>query len=162
MLRHEERYRALIDLAPDGIFITDANGKYGEVNSSGCTMLGYGHEELLTRSITDLFAPDDAAPDPVRWNELRQGTPIISEHMLIRKDGTLLPVEISSRMLPDGRFQSIVRDISERKRSEEIARNFTADLEERVSGLRNWNRPTKNWKHSATRFRMTCAHAARN
>jgi len=39
--RSEERYRGLVEHASDGIFIADPTGKYIEVNSSGCAMLGY-------------------------------------------------------------------------------------------------------------------------
>ncbi len=133
MLRHsEERYRTLVELAPDGIFISDAHGKSSDVNTSGCRMLGYGHDEILTKNIADLIAPEEASTDPVCRDELRRGSTIISERQFIRKDGTLLPVEISSGMLPDGQLQRIVRDISERKRAEEVIQKLNSDLEMRV------------------------------
>ncbi len=54
----EERYRTLVEYASDGIFLTDAQGRYLTVNPRGCDMLGYSREELLTMSIDDLIAPE--------------------------------------------------------------------------------------------------------
>ena len=117
--KFQEQYQRLIEHASDGIFIADAEGKYIEVNPGGCAMLGYTREEILTKRITDLIAPEDLVATPLRLDEMRQEKTILSERQLIRKDGSLLPVEISARRLPDGQFQAIVRDITERKRAEE-------------------------------------------
>jgi PAS domain S-box-containing protein len=117
--KSQEQYRELIEHASDGIFIADANWKYVEVNPSGCAMLGYTRDEILSKQISELIPPEDAAATPLHLDELRQGKTLLTEQRLIRKDGSLLPVEISGRRLPDGRFQSIVRDITERKQAEE-------------------------------------------
>ncbi|HST51726.1 MAG TPA: PAS domain-containing sensor histidine kinase, partial [Pyrinomonadaceae bacterium] len=53
---------------------------------------------------------------------------------LRRKDGTLLPVEISGRMIQDNVLQSIIRDITERKRAEEELVKLNEQLEQRVDG----------------------------
>lgn len=50
---------------------------------------------------------------------LNKGESVINERRLIRKDGTLIEVEISAKLLPDGRYQSFIRDITERKRAAE-------------------------------------------
>ena len=42
---------ALIDHAPDGIFVADTAGRYLYVNDAGCAMLGYTRRELLEQSI---------------------------------------------------------------------------------------------------------------
>ncbi len=115
----EEKYRLLIEQASDGIFMTDASTQYIEVNPSGCAMLGYTRDELLTKRITDLIPPDDLKTTPPRLDELRQGKSLLTQRRLMHKDGSLVPVEISARMFPDGRFQSIIRDITERKRAED-------------------------------------------
>ncbi len=115
----EERYRTLVEYASDGIFLADAQGRYLNVNPRGCDMLGYSREELLSMTIADLIAPEELAARPIRFDELRTGNALISERQLRRKDGSLLEVEISTRMLPNGRLQGIARDITERKRAEE-------------------------------------------
>ena len=120
--KSQEQYRKLIELAPDGIFIADASGKYVDVNPSGCAMLGYTRNEILSKQISDLVPPEDMGAARLFLAELQQGKILFREQRLICKDGSLLPVEISGQMLPNGYFQSIIRDIGERKQTEEIQR----------------------------------------
>lgn len=117
--KSEERYRNLIVQAADGIFIADSQGNYAEVNPSACAMLGYTHDELLALKVQDVVSEEDRQSHPLQIEELKAGKTIIRERRLKRKDGTLLPVEISAKQLSDGRLQAIVRDITERKHTEE-------------------------------------------
>ena len=126
--RSEEQYRELIEQAADGIFISDGSGKYVAVNSRGCAMLGYSLEELLGKNLNDLVPAEEKRQNAIRLDDLRAGKLIISERRLICKDGSLLPVEISGKMLADGRFQGIVRDITERKRSENALLQYSRRL----------------------------------
>jgi PAS domain S-box-containing protein len=115
----EERFRSLIEQASDAIFIADTEGRYIEVNTSACRMLGYEHEELTKMRVTNLIPPEHHARlEAVRLELLRGGTSV-AEWPLRRRDGELVPVEISTHILPDGRWQAIARDISERKEAEE-------------------------------------------
>jgi two-component system cell cycle sensor histidine kinase/response regulator CckA len=114
----EHMYRALLEQAADGIFIADPDGNYLMVNPRSCEMLGYSQAELLQRNLTDIIPAEELARAPLRLDELREGKTLITERRLRCKDGTLLPVEISAKMLADGRLQGIVRDSTERKRLE--------------------------------------------
>jgi PAS domain S-box-containing protein len=118
----ESTYRLLMDQAADGIAITDQDGHYLAANRRMCEMLGYTQDELLRLNVSDIVAPDDLASAPLRFDDMRAGNTVLSERRLRHKNGMLLPVEISARMLGDGRFQGIVRDISERKRAQEALR----------------------------------------
>ncbi len=115
----EARHRALVEQASDGIFIADAQGHYLDVNTSGCAMLGYTREEILGMDYTYILLPEDLAQDPPKLDALIAGKTVLRERLYKRKDGTAFPVEISAKMLSDGRIQNIVRDITERKRAEE-------------------------------------------
>jgi PAS domain S-box-containing protein len=111
----EERYRTLIEQASDGIFIANDQGQFTQVNSAGCQMSGYTRQEILKKTMRDLTKP---VPDhSLNFEALRQGKTLLYERELIRKDGTLAPVEISMKQLTDGSFQAIARDITERKRA---------------------------------------------
>jgi PAS domain S-box-containing protein len=121
--KSEERYRTLIEQASDGIFISDFQGKYIDVNSNGLRLSGYSKEELMHLTIYDLMAPGDEINNPVRLNELMLGNVVINERKMKRKDGALLNVEISAKLLADGRFLGIVRDITARKQAEEELKN---------------------------------------
>ena len=128
----ESKYRLLMEQASDGIHTYDLRGRIVETNSKLCEMLGYDREELLRLNVADLIPPEDLAAAPIRFDSLQAGETVLAERRLLCKDGTLLPVEISGRMISDGVLQSIVRDVSERKRAEEALREAYADLERRV------------------------------
>ncbi|HKI98411.1 MAG TPA: PAS domain S-box protein [bacterium] len=119
----EERHRLLIEQASDGIFLSDAEGWYRDVNPAGCQMLGYSREELLRLNLRDVAVPEDLARTPLRIDDLKAGKVVVIERLLRRKDGTVLPVEISAKALRDGQLQAIVRDITERRQAEEQLRN---------------------------------------
>jgi PAS domain S-box-containing protein len=118
----EAKYRMLLEEASDGIHTYDRRGHFIEVNKKLCEMLGYTRDELLRMRVQDLVPAGDLAAKPIRFGELNAGSALITERRLVRKDGTLLPVEISGKMLPGGLLQAIIRDISERKRAEERLR----------------------------------------
>jgi PAS domain S-box-containing protein len=122
LLESETTYRALMDQAADGMAIASQDGRYLAANRRMCEMLGYTLDELLQLSVGDIVAQEDLASTPLRFAELRARHTVLSERRLRRKDGALLPVEISASMLDDGRFQAVVRDISERKQAQEALR----------------------------------------
>jgi PAS domain S-box-containing protein len=111
----EERYRSLMEQASDGIFVADAHGKYLDVNTAGCALLGYTREEILQRSMRDLVNADELAAMPFKLADMQAGQAVLNERHMRRKDGSLVPVEISGRLLPDGWLLGMVRDITERK-----------------------------------------------
>lgn len=114
----EARYRDLVEQASDGIFLADAEGRFVGVNPRGCAMLGYTREEILQLSIQDLIPAEDLAGMAIPFDELRAGKTILVERRFRRKDGLLLPVEVSAKMLDSGLLQGIVRDVTERKKME--------------------------------------------
>ncbi len=118
----EERYRTLIEQASDGIFISNEHGDYLDVNTSATILTGYQKEELLKLNIKDLMHETNLDTGPIMLDELKTGQVIISERVMKKKDGSALDVEISAKILPDGRFQGIVRNITARKLAEEELR----------------------------------------
>ncbi len=125
----EARYGALMEQAAEGIFIADPTGRYVDVNPSACQMLGYSRSELLQLRMQDIVPPEEQARLPLRMDDLLAGKTLTLERYLRRKDGTTMAGEISAKMLDDGRLLGIVRDISERKRTEEALRRRDAILE---------------------------------
>lgn len=119
ILESEEKYRMIIEHATDGIFMADADTVFLDVNTAGCRMLGYQLDELIGLKFTDLIPEEDKVTNPVQFKAMQQGHSIINERRLLRKNGSLIDVEISAKLLPDGRYQSFIRDITERKRAED-------------------------------------------
>ena len=118
----EEHFRILVEQASDGIFIADHQGKYLDVNTAGAEMLGYTKDEVLERSISDVVVEEEANRVTPETAQLTTGRSVRTEWMFRRKDGASFPGEVSARRLPDGRLQGILRDITERKRAEEMVR----------------------------------------
>jgi PAS domain S-box-containing protein len=124
----ENNYRMLIDQASDGIFIFDRHGAFKVVNTKACQMLGYREKELLGLNLKGLIFTADLTLSPIRFDELEKGESVLSEGGLRHHDGSLIPVEISAKMLADGSIQAIIRDITERKRAEEERERLQAAL----------------------------------
>jgi len=103
--------RTLVDNAPDGLFIAQIDGRYTDANARGLEMFGYSLEELQERRLIDLTDQVSAAP---RVDLLLAGESVVTQRRFRRKDGSLFPGEITARMLPDGTFLGMVRDISDR------------------------------------------------
>ncbi len=128
----EARYRILMEQAVDGIAVIDASGKYVDVNSTGCEMLGYTRAEFLTKTIAEILEPGSLEQLPIPFAEMRGGKAVVLERVMQRKDGSLFPVEVRTKMLPDGRFHGIFTDISERKRLE-------AEVQTMLEAQQKWN-----------------------
>jgi PAS domain S-box-containing protein len=124
----EERLRELFEEASDGIFIADLDGRYTNINSAGCRMLGFQREALIGKAMIDLIPAEDADRLLQNRDTLLQGQTHVDEWRLRRKDGNYLPVEISAKILPDGRWQAFVRDITERKRVEQLKNEFISTV----------------------------------
>jgi PAS domain S-box-containing protein len=126
--KSEEQFRTLVEQASDGIFVSDAQGHYLDVNSAACRMLGYSREEILHLHITELIAPDEVGRLAPHVAKLQKGETDVGEWSFRRKNGSLFVGEVSAKQLPDGRLQAFVRDVSERKRAEERQRELMEGL----------------------------------
>ncbi len=128
----ELRYRTLLEEASDGIVVFDADGRYVEANPSLCALLGYTRDEILAKYAGDLIDPADLEREPIGWDALRAGLVRIVERRFVRKDGTIAPVETKTRRMQDGRYLSIIRDITARRQAEQAV----SALREREEQLR--------------------------
>jgi PAS domain S-box-containing protein len=115
----EEQYRDLFNLAPDAIFTADLAGRFTDVNEAGCALLDYRRDEIVGRTIVDIIPPEDAPRlEATRQRLLVPGTVWVAEWRIRHKDGTLIPIEVSAKILPGGRWQGFARDVRERKLAE--------------------------------------------
>lgn len=121
--RSEEDYRTLADSALDGMAIITDEGRCLFSNLRAQTLLGYGPAELAELSLADVLHPAEQAAMEARTARQKAGLPVppMFETVLIRKDGTEFPVEISEvRTVWHGLEcgLTVFRDVSARKRME--------------------------------------------
>jgi PAS domain S-box-containing protein len=120
--------------ANDIILLPDATGRIMEANDRAVESYGYSADELRQMNVADLNAPEEAAALAQTWMKVKEkgAAGLVFEAEQVRKDGSRFPVEISARsFVVEGRElrQSIVRDISERKRAVEALRESNEYLE---------------------------------
>ena len=118
--KSEEKYRDLINASPDAICVMDADGKCVLVNPAGVELVGRSEEELIGSSITDTYLPEDRHLFERRIEKLKAEGSLRFERKFLRKNGEVIPVEVSLSALRGRYYQSIIRDISHRKRREAL------------------------------------------
>jgi len=112
--RSERKYRELMEQAAEAIFVTDHDGRCCvDVNQAACNLLGYTREELLALDVATVLHPAQMPRKSVGFDAIKEGEATSWRRRLRRKDGSYVPVEISSSVLSDGQLQALVRDISE-------------------------------------------------
>ncbi len=125
----EAEFRTLIESASDGILVSNVAGRLLEVNAAACQMLGFPREELVRLGFVDIVAPGEMVRILPEVAQLSEGEVVRSEWSCRRKDGSLFPAEVSSTILPDGRLQCIMRDITQRKTAEDKIREQASLLD---------------------------------
>jgi PAS domain S-box-containing protein len=138
----EDRYRRLHESMLDAFVLVDMSGRIRDCNTTYQAMLGYSSDELESLTYIDLT--------PARWHEFEawivaeqiipHGHSAVYEKEYIRKDGTLIPVELRTFLLRDKNNQpegmwAIVRDITERRANEarmQLARQIFESASEAI------------------------------
>jgi len=137
---HEERYRAVVEQAAEGILLVDADTKRVlDANTTYEGLLGYSPEEMSRLTIYDLVPYSREDMDCYIGRVLERSSYVSGERRHRRKDGSLVDVEVSANLISDGGREvvcMVVRDITERKRIEEELRHLNHELAERERELR--------------------------
>jgi diguanylate cyclase (GGDEF)-like protein/PAS domain S-box-containing protein len=133
----EARFRSLFDQTHDAVFILDLQGRQLAANQRAADMLGYTMNELLGLTIEEMSADLEESQQVIEKLLTGEHTPLY-ERRLRRKDGQILPVEINVELVRDSNgnplhIQSVVRDISKRKRAQAAITAANEQLNLRVA-----------------------------
>lgn len=141
MKSSEEKFRLLAENTVDCIWVMDLNLTFQYINPSVFHMLGYRAEEWIGSRLEDHFPLEQITfMGGLIETELVKGADskgVVFETLIFHKNGKLIPVEISGKILFDahGRpvgLQGTTRDITQRKQAEEEIKRLNEDLERRV------------------------------
>lgn len=123
-LRSAMRYRALFEQSNDAIFLVGIDGKTIAANHRASELLGYSNDEFTSMDWHNLIAPSERTIAHETFKRVLSGEYLpLYERKLQRKDGTEIAVETNVELVRDSNgqplhIQSIMRDITERKRTE--------------------------------------------
>lgn len=117
--KSEEKYRDLIEISPDAIFVVDGSGVCVLGNRASAQLAGIPESELVGTPVTDTYLPEERHVFRERLEQLKTVGTLRYERTFVRKNGDTVPVEVSVTAIRGGYFQAILRDISERKGAEQ-------------------------------------------
>ncbi len=122
----EARFRTIFDGVQDGILVESLDGRILEVNDRACEMHGYTRAEFLTKTVADLVPQGRA---------ILMANDILPSHSMEtvnrRANGETFPIEISGRLQTingEEVLLVVIRDITERKRSEQALERYVERL----------------------------------
>jgi PAS domain S-box-containing protein len=128
MRESETKYRSLFESSLDGILIADLNGRFTDANQSALDMLGYTAEELTGLNFWQITPECWHATEADTLDDiLTRGHSDLYEKEYVRKDGTVIPINIRAWLMRDDAgtpvgMWAIVRDINAQKQAEKVFR----------------------------------------
>jgi PAS domain S-box-containing protein len=122
-------YRALFEQTSECVFVIGMDFRYLAANQQALRLLGYEEQELVSMPVSEVMSQDDS----LGRQSVIEDQSSVYERILKRKDGSTLPVEVSTSVVYNENnqpsyIQSIARDISERKNAEWVLKRQTQIL----------------------------------
>ena len=134
--KSEEKYRGFFNSSLVGVAITAPDGKWLYYNNKLCEMLGYSREELGKMTWSEITPSVDLEKEQAAYAKaFLKKEPVKIEKTYICRNGSLLDVSVSTGAVHnnDGSvayFSSIIQDITQRKKAEELLKQSEAELRE--------------------------------
>jgi PAS domain S-box-containing protein len=131
----EQKFRSLLEAAPDAMIISDADGRISLMNSQAEILFSFPREELIGKDIR-MLVPDWSCHSKLAKADGQAWLASPTELWARRKNGSQFPVEISLSPLQTPEellLTSAIRDVTERRRADEAIRELNATLEQRVA-----------------------------
>ena len=132
--KSQNKYKHLFDNAREGLALFNKQGVIIECNFSLARMLGYSKEELEQKKVSDLCIK--LSEELLKCNGRKMDKFAFTgiEMDFIRKDGSLLPVELDSTWFSDEKlYQVMLKDITFKKRLEDARKNYSKRLKKEVA-----------------------------
>ncbi len=120
--KKEKEYRDILQTSMEGFLLTDPAGRILDVNDAYCTASGYSREALLNMNISDVEALESPQEIQRRIKKIQTEGAAHFETIHKRSNHEIAIVEVSVKLLQNGKFASFIRDITEKKRAEDLLR----------------------------------------
>src|SRR5438477_3740370 len=133
--KSEEKYRDLIEISPDAIYVVDADGICFLGNRAGAELAGIPQDQLVGTPVTDTYLPEERHLFREKLEKIRMGRIVRFERKFVRKNGEIVPVEVSVSAIRGGYFQAVLRDITKRKQGEALLAGEKQLLEMVATGV---------------------------
>jgi PAS domain S-box-containing protein len=132
----ERQFRALFENTLDAILIASDTGEYVGANDAACDLFGVSLHELLGARVEDFVRPEEVHQTRSAWQAFLEQGEQEGEFPLYRPDGEMRSLEFKAKagFLP-GRHLSVLRDVTERKRAEDMLRENEATLSAILNNL---------------------------
>jgi len=114
----EARFRGYVEHAPYGVFVTDAQGRYVDVNPAAERISGYSATQLTSMSIPDLLTAESRETVQSEFQTLVATGRLATELGFRHADGSLRYWSVSATRLGPDRYMAYVEDITERRERE--------------------------------------------
>ncbi|HKV06256.1 MAG TPA: PAS domain S-box protein [Candidatus Acidoferrales bacterium] len=156
--RQEEKFRSLLESAPDAMVIVNQEGDIQLVNTQTEKLFGYSRQELLGQPVEILVPPRFQAhhvanrrgySQAPRTRSMGAGLELYGR----RKDGAEFPVEISLSPLQTDEgtlVSSAIRDVTDRRQTEERIRRLNSELTQKLAELSNANKELESFSYSVS------------
>ena len=140
----EEKFRSYFKSSPTGIFITDEDGQYLDVNQSACRLLGYKKNELVGKNILDIASSSDKNDHLDKFKQLQKIGSLRVEIKLLTKNKVSKFVRLNAIKLDSGKNLGFVEDLTELNREHDKTNKiletaidgfFMADAEGRIINI---------------------------
>jgi len=135
--RSEEKYRNILENIEEGYFEIDLAGNLTFFNSSLCKIMGHSAEELTRINYKQYSGPEPVEKIFQVFNQIsRSSKPLVLTDLDINwKDGRVITIDLSATPIKDTEdavigFRGLMRDVSERKRSEQERRKLEKKLQQ--------------------------------
>ncbi len=157
-IREGQKFRDLLESAPDAIVIVDKDGCIQLVNAQSEKLFGYSRAELMGQAV-EVLMPNRFRASHVRHRELYARSPhgramgVGLELFGRRKDGSEFPIEVSLSPLATAGgtlVSSAIRDVTDRRRAEESIRRLNAELSQKVAEISAANAELETFSYSVS------------
>ncbi|HTZ74545.1 MAG TPA: PAS domain S-box protein [Candidatus Aquilonibacter sp.] len=154
----ERRFQNLLEAAPDAIVVVDQRGKIELANAQAEKLFGYSRAELIEQPIemlvpTDLHAAHAGHRERYGADPHARAMGVGLELHARRKDGTLVPVEISLSPLETQQgtlICSAIRDVTFQRKASENIQTLNAALQQKIGDLNTLNKEMEMFSYSVS------------